>query len=757
MKRLIPILVAVAGLALAAAPNFKDVPEDHWAKEAVESLAAQGIVEGFPDGTFRGNDYVTRYQIAMLIYRLLESEPFAVQETVGAVDPEIVRELALEVAALRNELAAVHEEIQQMQAGVEAGPGMDQDTLDRLLARLELVVEFLSNTQEDLDGLKQRIFELEGQQVDLARIAHENRRQLQSLADLLAIFNDDALNLKERLVKVEEVLAGYPTRDEVQGVLDGLARDLTARVDQQLELLAKDIGALRKEVEERLEPLKDAEGTLEGVKARGGWKDAYVKSHYQVSRGAVGYDLDRGDFEAGSAVLTGDVQPYGEGYLETGATLTSWGRELAVGMRFTATPAFGFERAWAQGDGLEGELGRNVAFAYDGYVLDQSAGYPEFGVRAAILREALDLRVFAAADGLFAGAFELRPTNGVDVALGYGNLAPHSAGYARADLDAGFARVESLYLYSFERGLGGGYAWLELGQEEPTVILYARKLPDLTATELLSQEDGDERFEMDQEGLGAHLKGRLGRFLAGGFYDRYTLRGTPRVAFEGYAGFDAGLLTLTGFYATVTENGVMQATSDDGRFGTYRSALGARAELAPLVEGLDVWAEYARYPSRDAFSFFGSFDGDLGPFSARALVRYWGYEDVLKMGAYVESRPFSVWGSPSVFAGYVTARNGAGGEEDAYQIGLKSQPLEGLELAASYRGYGARGMAGPTAAAIDPLDPDYPGIYGGGTADFEFHGFSFSASYAGLRAQVDLLSGSGAVYQRFALGTDWAL
>jgi len=75
MKRLIPFLDAVAGLALAATPNFKDVLEGHLAKEAVENLAARGIVEGFPDETFWGDDYVTRYQIAMLVYRLLEGGP----------------------------------------------------------------------------------------------------------------------------------------------------------------------------------------------------------------------------------------------------------------------------------------------------------------------------------------------------------------------------------------------------------------------------------------------------------------------------------------------------------------------------------------------------------------------------------------------------------------------------------------------------------------------------------------------------------
>ena len=755
MKRWIVLFVAVAGLALAAAPNFKDVPENHWAKEAVENLAARGIVEGFPDGTFRGNDYVTRYQIAMLVYRLLEAAPLEAKEVTDSAPPEVVRQLALEVAALRDELDAVRQEMRQQ---AEAQDGMDEDVLDQLLTRLELVVDFLSGTRNDIEEIQQRIFELEGQQVDLARIAHENRRQLQSLADLLAIFNDDALNLKERLSKVEEVLASYPSRDEVQGVLDGLARDLTARVDQQLELLASDLGALREEVEERLAPFEDAEQTLEGVKGRGGWKDAYVRTQYQVSRGPAGYDLDRGNFGAGEAVMVADVQPSGSGFLEAGATLTSWGQELAFGVRYSASPSLGFERAWVRGDGLEVQVGQSLGVSLDPYVLDRSGGYPGFGLYAVLQREDSQLRLFAAEDGLFAGGLDLSPVSDVFVGLGYGNLDPYRVGFVNAEAEMGFARLEGRYLYSFDRNAGGGYAWLELGGDEPTIVLYARRLPNLTSSELLSENNRDERFEMDQEGLGVHLKGKLGRFLAGGFYDRYTLHSTPRVAYEAYAGADAGLLTLTGFYATVTENGTIQDLSDDGRFGFYRSAMGVRAELGAVVEGLDAFAEYARYPSRNAFSFSVTYDGELGPVQARGLVRYWGYEDVLKTGAYLESRPFEVLARPSLFGGYVTAREGGGGEESAYQAGVKLNPREGLDLSLSYRGYEAQGMAGPNVVAFpDPLDPDTPAVYGGGTADFEFHGFSISANYLDLRLQIDLLRSSGAVYQRFALSADWNL
>lgn len=47
--------------------RFPDVPKSHWAYEHIENLAKLGIVKGYPDGTFRPNDPVTRAQVAKMI------------------------------------------------------------------------------------------------------------------------------------------------------------------------------------------------------------------------------------------------------------------------------------------------------------------------------------------------------------------------------------------------------------------------------------------------------------------------------------------------------------------------------------------------------------------------------------------------------------------------------------------------------------------------------------------------------------------
>jgi hypothetical protein len=74
MRRILFLLVLAIlalGIALPAfAGPFTDVPTDHWAYDAIDKLQAEGFVEGYPDGTFRGNRSFTRYEMAMVVARI---------------------------------------------------------------------------------------------------------------------------------------------------------------------------------------------------------------------------------------------------------------------------------------------------------------------------------------------------------------------------------------------------------------------------------------------------------------------------------------------------------------------------------------------------------------------------------------------------------------------------------------------------------------------------------------------------------------
>ena len=93
-----------AGSALPVLANpFVDVPLNHWAYDAVQSLAAKGIIIGYPDGTFGGNRAMTRYEFAMAAARGLaymeqriDEAGFATQEDVAMLE-KLVQEFADEL------------------------------------------------------------------------------------------------------------------------------------------------------------------------------------------------------------------------------------------------------------------------------------------------------------------------------------------------------------------------------------------------------------------------------------------------------------------------------------------------------------------------------------------------------------------------------------------------------------------------------------------------------------------------------------
>ncbi|MFA7460922.1 MAG: S-layer homology domain-containing protein, partial [Trueperaceae bacterium] len=71
-KLIITLLAAVLASGAFAQSSFPDIPANHWAGDAVERIADLGIVIGFPDGTYRGNEAFTRYQAALVVSRLLD-------------------------------------------------------------------------------------------------------------------------------------------------------------------------------------------------------------------------------------------------------------------------------------------------------------------------------------------------------------------------------------------------------------------------------------------------------------------------------------------------------------------------------------------------------------------------------------------------------------------------------------------------------------------------------------------------------------
>lgn len=74
LKTAMAALFATAAFTVSAANPFADVDTSSWAYQAVSQLSDQGVVDGYPDGTFKGDKNVSRYELAQIIARLMAKE-----------------------------------------------------------------------------------------------------------------------------------------------------------------------------------------------------------------------------------------------------------------------------------------------------------------------------------------------------------------------------------------------------------------------------------------------------------------------------------------------------------------------------------------------------------------------------------------------------------------------------------------------------------------------------------------------------------
>ncbi len=92
------LVVGATATTFAAANPFEDVPADHWAYDAVAQLAADGVIEGYGDGTYRGDQEITRYEMAQMVARAMA------KTGVNGADKAMIDRLAAEFADELNNL-----------------------------------------------------------------------------------------------------------------------------------------------------------------------------------------------------------------------------------------------------------------------------------------------------------------------------------------------------------------------------------------------------------------------------------------------------------------------------------------------------------------------------------------------------------------------------------------------------------------------------------------------------------------------------
>lgn len=126
LKAAIAACFACAVVTVSAANPFTDVSADDWAYQAVASLSDEGVIDGYPDGTFRGDKHVTRYEIAQIVARLMAKE-----DTLNASQKETLAKLSSQYANELKDLGVRIAELEKKRGATDLITELRVQSIDR--------------------------------------------------------------------------------------------------------------------------------------------------------------------------------------------------------------------------------------------------------------------------------------------------------------------------------------------------------------------------------------------------------------------------------------------------------------------------------------------------------------------------------------------------------------------------------------------------------------------------------------------------
>ena len=239
---LVLVLVLMASAATTAfASPFADVPADHWAYDSVAELAAAGLIEGYPDGTYGGARMMTRYEAAMVFARALNR----LESQIAANDllPELDRVKAELMAEIEAQMAAAGKPVVETRVIETVEKELDEEAVARLRA-VEIATDALEG---DMAYLEARMLGLiDGIRYDLNKLeeAEDVVVEQPSMDEIEALIAqriqeslvDVASGVKETTI-VERVVSTTPelSKDDVEFIAEALIRRQIDQVNQEVQ------------------------------------------------------------------------------------------------------------------------------------------------------------------------------------------------------------------------------------------------------------------------------------------------------------------------------------------------------------------------------------------------------------------------------------------------------------------------------------------------------------------------------------------
>jgi hypothetical protein len=282
MKRYLLFLIVSSGLAQA---QFSDVPAGHWAREAVTRLVAQGVISGFPDNRFKGDHPLSRYEAALMIYRVIRGLE---ANRLSPADLEVLSKAMLE---LRSELMRLGvqmeglitreelEEVQRKLALLEANQqGVDLAALQELRSLLEqtglTATQALVQTNLALERIEALGGKIEHLERDLTLLRDQQAGSVQALQTSLSSLRSDLAALQQEV----RTLADRPVTPVADPALQlalNKQADRLAALEQALVRLEREQAAHRAALNARLQALEEAQRPRFSLEGSLAWRQGF--------------------------------------------------------------------------------------------------------------------------------------------------------------------------------------------------------------------------------------------------------------------------------------------------------------------------------------------------------------------------------------------------------------------------------------------------------------------------------------------------
>lgn len=221
-KRLLALLLTLALVAGTSplALAFEMIQTGHWAAEAVQTLNTEGVLIGYPDGTFRGNQAATRYELAIALKRLENvvqglSVSGQAQGSDVANVKQVLADITQQLAKLGEGFGALEDRADQTDRALARRDQFLNDLVDRVIA-LEQAVQTLEATTQKLAAEKADKADLDAQLAKITERLAALEKAIPGEAQVRAWMQSDLQGLKSQLDKLAQENAALRAESDKQ-------------------------------------------------------------------------------------------------------------------------------------------------------------------------------------------------------------------------------------------------------------------------------------------------------------------------------------------------------------------------------------------------------------------------------------------------------------------------------------------------------------------------------------------------------------